>query len=89
MISFCFIKKKINPFLSFFLLMFLISCASNKNSGETLNYVNDCDIETRILRSYGDTIRIEYQPSGMDLADNMALDYCLENRNKISKIFLL
>ncbi|MBS91794.1 MAG: hypothetical protein CMM95_01895 [Rickettsiales bacterium] len=84
MIPLCFTIKKLNTFILFSLLILIISCASKQDSGTTLNYVKDCDIETRILKSYGDTIRIEYKPSGMDAADNMALDYCLENRGKIS-----
>ena len=35
------------------------------NSGGNLKYDKVCDVETRILKSYGDTVRVEYEPQKM------------------------
>jgi len=67
-------------------IFFIHSCATTDidSSGSNLKYDKVCDVETRILKSYGDTVRIEYEPTRMKSADNMASEYCLSNRNKIS-----
>ena len=67
-------------------LIFLYGCATNNidSSGGNLKYDKVCDVETRILKSYGDTVRIEYEPTKINEADNMASEYCVTNRNKVS-----
>ena len=67
-------------------LIFLYGCATNNidSSGGNLKYDKVCDVETRILKSYGDTVRVEYEPQKMIAADNMASEYCLSSRNKVS-----
>ena len=68
------------------LLILLYSCATNDidGTGSNLKYDKVCDVETRILKSYGDTVRIEYEPTKMMSADNMASEYCITYRNKVS-----
>ncbi|MBD23061.1 MAG: hypothetical protein CL572_05310 [Alphaproteobacteria bacterium] len=80
------IRQNFLKTLSITFLIFLYSCATNNidSSGGNLKYDKACDVETRILKSYGDTVRIEYEPTKSNSADNMASEYCLINRNKIS-----
>ena len=40
--------------------------------------------ETKILKTYGDTLRIEYEPQNINAAENMASEYCLSTRSKVS-----
>lgn len=82
-------KNLVQKFFRLFFVVsifFLHSCATNDidNSGSNLKYDKVCDVETRILKSYGDTVRIEYEPTRMVSADNMASEYCLSTRNKVS-----
>ena len=82
-------KNLVQKFFRLFFVVsifFLHSCATNDidNSGSNLKYDKVCDVETRISKSYGDTVRIEYEPTMMVSADNMASEYCLSTRNKIS-----
>ena len=82
-------KNHAHSFAKFFYvvsLIFLYGCATNNidSSGGNLKYDKVCDVETRILKSYGDTARIEYKPTNMKEADNMALEYCITYRNKVS-----
>ena len=41
-------------------------------------------LKPEFLKSYGDTVRIEYEPTKMMSADNMASEYCITYRNKVS-----
>ena len=72
--------------LNIIFLILLYSCATNDIDGRggNLKYDKVCDVETRILKSYGDTVRIEYEPTKMMSADNMASEYCITYRNKTS-----
>ena len=67
-------------------LIFLYGCATNNidSSGGNLKYDKVCDVETRILKSYGDTVRIEYEPTKINAANDMASEYCITYRNKVS-----
>lgn len=68
-----------------FLIFFLSSCASvQQTSSPPAEYASECKKDVEILRSYGDTIRIEYEPSKMQKADRFAEDYCLIERQKLS-----
>ena len=58
--------------------------SNSRLNSSSSNYDKVCDVETRILKSYGDTVRIEYEPTKMNEADNMASEYCVTNRNKVS-----
>tara|TARA_B100000989_G_scaffold265288_1_gene218102 strand:- start:634 stop:927 length:294 start_codon:yes stop_codon:yes gene_type:complete len=67
------------------LLFFLPGCASvHKSNLPPDEYFTECSKDVEILRSYGDTIRIEYEPSRMLKADKYAEDYCLFERKKNS-----
>ena len=75
-------KNLVQKFIRLFVVVsifFLHSCTTNDidSSGSNLKYDKVCDVETRILKSYGDTVRIEYEPTRMVSADNMASEYCL------------
>lgn len=73
--------------MKYFLLItfFFYGCASigQKNSPPA-KYSSDCQVNVQILKSFGDTIRIEYNPSNMAKADKFASDYCLIERKKNS-----
>ena len=75
-----------NKFFCTVSLILLCGCATNNidSSGGNLKYDKVCDVETRILKSYGDTVRVEYEPQKMIAADNMASEYCLSTRSKVS-----
>ena len=82
-------KSYVQSFKRFFYLVSLIllfGCATNSidSSGDNLRYDKECDVETRILKSYGDTVRIEYEPQNMSAANSMASEYCLSSRSKVS-----
>ena len=68
-----------------FFFLFFSGCASVQQSGSPpAKYTLKCKKNVEILRSYGDTIRIEYEPSKMQKADKFAKDYCLIERQKVS-----
>ena len=70
----------------FLITFFFYGCASigQKNSPPA-KYSSDCQVNVQILKSFGDTIRIEYNPSNMATADKFASDYCLIERKKNRK----
>lgn len=78
--------KSFNRFFYTVSLILLCGCATNNidSSGGNLKYDKVCDVETRILKSYGDTLRIEYEPQNINAAENMASEYCLSTRSKVS-----
>lgn len=57
-----------------------MSCSTADNN---IKYVGDCERETKILKIYGDTIRIEYNFSEKTEALRTAEKYC-KDRNKIA-----
>ncbi len=66
-------------------LFFLSGCATvQQTSSPPAEYASECKKKVEILRSYGDTIRIEYEPSKMQKADKNAEDYCLIERQKVA-----
>tara|TARA_Y100000766_G_scaffold176924_1_gene151921 strand:+ start:59 stop:376 length:318 start_codon:yes stop_codon:yes gene_type:complete len=82
-------KSYVQSFKRFFYVVSVIllcGCATNNidSSGGNLRYDKECDVETRILKSYGDTVRIEYEAQNMSAADSMASEYCLSSRSKVS-----
>ena len=62
--------------------MFLtLSCAT---SNQDKKYLSDCKSETGILKTYGDTIRIEYNLKNKEEVDQIANEYC-KKRSKVAK----
>ena len=78
--------NSITKFFFVGILVFIYGCTTNNidSSGGNLKYDKVCEVETRILKSYGDTVRIEYRPTNINDADNMASEYCVSSRKKIS-----
>ena len=73
-------KKNIR--YTFLLIMFFtLSCAT---SNQDKKYLSDCDSKTGILKTYGDTIRIEYNLKNKEEVDQIANEYC-KKRSKVAK----
>lgn len=71
--------------LLLFFVLFVSGCVSTEQTkAPPSEYSSECNIKVEILKSYGDTIRIEYEPSEMRKADKFANDYCLIERQKSS-----
>ena len=58
----------------------IMGCSTTDND---IKYVGDCERETKILKIYGDTIRIEHNFSDKTEALRTAEKYC-KDRNKIA-----
>lgn len=73
-------KKNIR--YTFLVIMFLtLSCAT---SNQDKKYLSNCDSKTGILKTYGDTIRIEYNLKNKEEVDQIANEYC-KKRSKVAK----
>ena len=53
-----------------FISLILVNCAGNSVSMKRDSYKEGCDAEMKILKSFGDTIRIEHSPAEYDKALN-------------------
>lgn len=67
------------------LIIFISGCTSVKDSDVPTSYSEECDIDVQIIQSYGDTIRIEYDPENKQTAEKFAINYCLNERQKSAK----
>ena len=77
-------KTIIRNIILLFITLILASCAAN--SATTMkkdSYKSGCEAEVKILKSFGDTIRIEHSPADYDQALSLSKDYCAE-REKLS-----
>ena len=67
-----------------FISVILANCAAKgATSLKNDSYKAGCEAEVKVLRSYGDKIRIEHSPADYDKALELSNTYCAE-RNKIS-----
>ena len=66
-----------------FISLILVNCAGNSVSMKRDSYKEGCDAEMKVLKSFGDTIRIEHSPAEYDKALNLSKVYCAE-RKKLS-----
>ena len=66
-----------------FISLILANCAANSTSMQRDDYKTGCNAEMKILRSFGDTIRIEHSPTEYDKALDLSKVYCAE-RKKLS-----
>ena len=53
------------------------------------DYKTGCNAEMKILRSFGDTIRIEHSPNEYDKALDLSKVYCAEEKNYQTKTNLI
>lgn len=73
-------KKNIR-YIFLVIMFFTLSCTT---SNQDKKYLSDCDSETGILKTYGDTIRIEYNLKNKEEVDQIANEYC-KKRSKVAK----
>ena len=68
----------------FFIILILANCAAKSSTPMKSDaYKAGCAEEVKILKSYGDTIRIEHSPADYDEALGLSKSYCAE-RKKLS-----
>ena len=68
------------------IVTFLANCASKTTTQiKKDSYKAGCEVETKILRSYGDTLRIEHAPNNSEEALMISQEYCAKRR-KLSNI---
>ena len=67
-----------------FIALVLANCAAKSaTSMKSDAYKAGCEEEVKILKSYGDTVRIEHSPAGYDEALGLSKSYCAK-RKKLS-----
>tara|TARA_B100000575_G_C22928405_1_gene538147 strand:+ start:213 stop:530 length:318 start_codon:yes stop_codon:yes gene_type:complete len=71
--------------LGVIVLSIILSNCSTKSSinMKSDSYKAGCEAEVKILKSYGDTLRIEHSPADYEEAMNISKGYCAE-RKKLS-----
>ena len=77
-------KLVLRNIILFFISVMLANCAA-KGATKMKNdsYKAGCESEVKILKSYGDTLRIEHSPKDYDKAMSLSKSYCAE-RKKLS-----
>tara|TARA_B100001248_G_C27369292_1_gene450801 strand:- start:759 stop:1076 length:318 start_codon:yes stop_codon:yes gene_type:complete len=68
----------------FFITLVLANCAAKSaTTMKTDSYKAGCEVGLKILKSYGDTLRIEHSPDEYEKAMSLSKSYC-EERKKLS-----
>ena len=69
-----------------FVAIILANCAANSATGmKQDSYKAGCEAEVKVLRSYGDTIRIEHSPADYEKALGLSISYCAERKKLTTK----
>ena len=69
-----------------FITFMLVNCAANSATGmKQDSYKAGCESEVKILKSYGDTIRIEHSPADYEQALGISKSYCAERKKLTTK----
>ena len=69
-----------------FVAIILANCAANSATGmKQDSYKAGCESEVKILKSYGDTIRIEHSPADYEQALGISKSYCAERKKLTTK----
>lgn len=69
-----------------FVAIILANCAAKSaTSMKQDSYKAGCEAEVKVLKSYGDTIRIEHSPADYDQALGLAKSYCVERKKLTTK----
>ena len=73
--------------LTFIIISILLSNCATKSSTNMKNdsYKAGCEAEVKILKSYGDTIRIEHSPADYEQALGISKSYCAERKKLTTK----
>ena len=74
-------KKGMLLFILMFILLFLVSCSSSedelaKDKNVLEDKIGECDKEVKIIKAYGDDIRIRYALGQESEADEVAREWC-------------
>ena len=79
-------KNILHKILILLTVTFLANCATKTTTQiKKDSYKSGCEEETKILRSYGDTLRIEHAPNDSEKALMISQEYCAK-RAKLSNI---
>ena len=69
-----------------FVAIILANCAANSATRmKQDSYKAGCEVEVKILKSYGDTIRIEHSPADYEQALGISKSYCAERKKLTTK----
>ena len=69
-----------------FVAIILANCAANSATRmKKDSYKAGCEAEVKILKSYGDTIRIEHSPADYEQALGISKSYCAERKKLTTK----
>ena len=70
----------------FFITLVLANCAAKSATQmKSDSYKAGCKAEVKVLKSYGDTIRIEHSPADYEQALNISKSYCAERKKLTTK----
>ena len=70
----------------FFITLVLANCAAKSATQmKSDSYKAGCEEEVKILKSYGDTVRIEHSPADYDDALGLSKSYCAERKKLTTK----
>ena len=79
-------KTASNIIFLFFITFMLANCAANSATSMKQDaYKAGCEAEVKILKSFGDTIRIEHGPADYNQALSLSKSYCAERKKLTTK----
>ena len=78
-------KLTLKNIVLIFISLILVSCAGHSTSMKRDSYKAECDNEIKIIKSFGDTVRIEHSPAEYDKALELSRVYCAERKKLSSK----